>query len=341
MVLGGRGLMGRRILRLLKKSLPDAELICAGRTQADVPGTTFARFDLAAPEDHGDALRRADVLINTVGPFNYDPGPIIRACHDNGCHYVDLAETPAFMRGAREIARDLRVAVVTGCSSVPALIEVFARRWQGRGDVASIRAQLSIGTNNEASSTLLYSMLLPVGRQRAEVEGRGRWFDRIWMRGHEGIGARRYASYPCGLEGGGISLGDRDVPIDFGFGFDRRTYTVALWALAPFVALTPRSLLKLGSKVGAAVSPVFRPLGTKIGIMAIDALSETGATLEGTEIIARENGLDVPSWPSVWAAELLLKKGGSGDVSLADLLTPEEAEARLKQAGYEVRHAGA
>lgn len=105
MVLGGRGLMGRRILRLLKQSMPDAELLCAGREEADVDGARFARFDLREPEDYGKALRGVDVLINTVGPFTYDPAPILRACLDNGCHYVDLAETPEFMRGARELAR--------------------------------------------------------------------------------------------------------------------------------------------------------------------------------------------------------------------------------------------
>ncbi|MBK8205893.1 MAG: saccharopine dehydrogenase NADP-binding domain-containing protein [Planctomycetes bacterium] len=337
MVLGGSGLMGRRILRLLRQSLPDATLICGGRSPTSVEGATFTRFDLARPEDFGATLQHVDVLINTVGPFTYDHGPLLRACREHRCHYVDLAETPAFMQAVRDIAAGFvpgDIAAITGCSSVPALIEVFARRWQGRADVAGVRAQLSIGTNNDASATLLYSMLLPIGR--AKPQG-SRWFGESWLRDHGAIGTRRYSTYPSGLESIGVSLGDRIVPLRFGFGFDRRSYTSALRMVSRVVGATPRGLLHFGSRIGAAMSPLARPLGTRVGIMAIDALDASGDVLDSIEIIARNNGLDVPSWPSVWAAEALLAKpNASGSISLADLVTPDMARSKLVAAGFEV-----
>lgn len=337
MVLGGSGLMGRRILRLLRQTLPDAELLCAGRNHASVEGATFERFDIARPDDFAATVDGVNVLINTVGPFTYDPAPLLRICRQHGCHYVDLAETPAFMQAVRDIAAGFppgTIAAITGCSSVPALIEVFARRWQGRADVAGVRAQLSIGTNNDASATLLYSMLLPIGR--AKPQG-SRWFKETWLRDHGAVGTRRYSTYPSGLESAGVSLGDRTVPLRFGFGFDRRSYTRALHTLSRVVGATPRGLLHLGSRIGAAVSPLARPLGTRIGIMAIDALDASGAVLDSVEIIARHNGLDVPAWPSVWAAEALLAMpNASGSISLADLVSPDTAISKLVTAGFEV-----
>lgn len=331
MVLGGRGLIGRRILRLLRRSLPDAELLCAGRRETHIDGVRFVAFDIDAPSR--EALSGVNVLINTVGPFVYRAAPLLKLCDEAGCHWIDLSETPGFMREVREF-QPANVAAITGCSSVPALIEVFARLWRGRPDVASVRAQLSIGTNNDASATLLYSMLLPIGRRATHGS---RWFSQTWLRSHASDKPRRYGTYPSGLEDTGVSLGDRVVPLQFGFGFDRRSYTRALRVFSCVVGATPRGLLHFGSRIGAALSPLARPLGTKVGIMSIDALDASGGVLDSVEIIARSNGLDVPSWPSVWAAEALLANASpSGSVSLADLMTPQEAENRLHASGFSV-----
>src|SRR5690606_14463038 len=169
-------------------------------------------------------------------------------------------------------------------------------------DVARVRAQLSIGTNNDASATLLYSMLLPVGQRRAQGPA---WFAQGWRREHTGNPPRSYATYPSGLEDAGVNLGDRTVPLQFGFGFDRPFYTDALKFFAPIVAATPRGMLHFGAQVGATLSPLLRAFGTTVGIMAIDAMDAAGNVIDAVEIIARENGLDVPSWPSVWATEAL------------------------------------
>jgi hypothetical protein len=323
-LLGGTGFMGRRIRRLLPRELP---AVVAGRT--DPGGCEFALFDIREPEAHYRVLEAGDVLINAVGPYTYDPAPLVRACLDRGAHYVDLAETPEFMARVREVARSAqrRLATITGCSSVPGLIEVYARQYPA---AARIRAQLSIGTNNESSSTLLYSMLLPVGRDG--------WFNRTWWRGHEGLPARRYGRYPGGIEEG-INLGACTVPGEFGFGFDRPLYTQALWVLAPLIGATPRSLLALGAKLGNALAPLARPLGTRIGILSLDALDEAGSIVSSVEIRATSNGLDVPAWPSVWAAELLCGTDTPPNcTSLSQLITPEAATSRLQEAGYDVRN---
>ena len=317
--------MGRRIIRLLKQALPQVEVLTAGRGAAN-----DRVFDVHAPEDHYAALRGIDVFLNTVGPFEYDPRPVMRACLDNSVHYVDIAETHEFMAAAAALQTEgAACATVSGASSVPGLIQVFAKRWAD-GPPASIRAQLSIGTNNPGSTTLLRSMLSPIGRR---ILGDGVCFNHTWLRPHLGLRARRYGPYPCGLNS--LRLGERDVPLRFGFGFDRRPYTFALWLLAPLVAITPRVLLQLGAALGNALSPLARPLGTKIGILSIDALDERGEVLDSVEIRALSEGLDVPAWPSVWAIEALLAEPRSAN-SLAELVTPDQAAAKLEAADFTV-----
>lgn len=325
LIAGGRGFMGRRIMRLLRQALPQVEVLTAGRGAAN-----DRVFDVHAPEDHYAALRGIDVFLNTVGPFEYDPLPVMRACLDNGVHYVDIAETHEFMAQAAAMQREgAACATVSGASSVPGLIQVFARRWEA-APPARIRAQLSIGTNNPGSTSLLRSMLSPIGRR---IPGDGVCFNHTWLRAHAGLRARRYGPYPCGLNS--LRLGEREVPLQFGFGFDRRPYTFALWLLAPLVALTPRGLLRLGAAVGNALSPMARPLGTKIGILSLDAMDGRGEVLESVEIRALSEGLDVPAWPSVWAIEALLTQPRPAG-SLADLITPEDATTKLEAAGFSV-----
>lgn len=325
LVAGGRGFMGRRIIRLLKQALPQVDVLTAGRGPAN-----DRVFDVHAPEDHYAALRGIDVFLNTVGPFEYDPRPVMRACLDNGVHYVDIAETHEFMAQAAALQTEgVAYATVSGASSVPGLIQVFAQRWADSPPVR-IRAQLSIGTNNPGSTTLLRSMLSPIGRR---IPGDGVCFNHTWLRAHAGLRARRYGPYPCGLNS--LLLGERDVPLRFGFGFDRRPYTLALWLLAPLVAVTPRVLLQLGAAVGNALSPLARPMGTKIGILSIDALDERGEVTDSVEIRALSEGLDVPAWPSVWAIEALLAQPRPAS-SLAELITPEQAAAKLEAAGFTV-----
>lgn len=316
--------MGRRIRRLLPETL---DVVSAGRGSSL---DDYIHFDVDAPERV--TLSAGDVVINTVGPFTYAPEPVVRACIDRGAHYVDLAETPDYMRGVRRVARGLKpgLATITGCSSVPGLIEIFAREWRGRDDIVSVRAQLSIGTNNESSATLLYSMLSPIGRNRC--------FSRTWLCKHEGLPARLYGVYPGGIEQG-LSLGARTVPATFGFGFDRRSYSFALWLFAPLIGVTPRPLVRLGAQVGNALAPLARPFGTKIGILSLDAIGAHGDVVQSIEIRAKSGGLDVPALPSVWAAELLC---GETDISancttIADLIGPDYARRRLEEAGYEVR----
>ncbi|MCB9894516.1 MAG: saccharopine dehydrogenase NADP-binding domain-containing protein [Planctomycetes bacterium] len=326
LVAGGRGFMGKRIIRLLHETLPDVEVLTAGRSAEN-----DRQLDVKSPS--AEAMRGATVVINTVGAFSYDPAPLVNAAHEAGAHYVDIAERASFVAAAR--IKHPVLAAVSGASTVPGLIEVLAEHWAGQPP-ARVRAQLSIGTNNPASATLLYSMLEPIGRHpdpEAAMDDR-RFFLRTWARKHHGVGKRRYGRYP-GVYGDALQVGESEVPTEFGFGFDRRVYTRLLQLNAPILALLPRALLRLQATIGAVLAPLARPLGTRIGILSLDALDERGEVTDSIEVRASKNGLDVPARPAVWAAEALLKSPRPTR-RLSELVTADTAAARLREAGYKV-----
>lgn len=129
-VLGGYGVFGTRIVRLLAR---DGHAVSvAGRSQqkaqalADEIGATALVLD--RHKDLSPIWAHApDVVIDAAGPFHdygADPYALARACVAHGVHYLDLADDPGFCAGIGvldEIARKAGVFALSGVSSVPAI----------------------------------------------------------------------------------------------------------------------------------------------------------------------------------------------------------------------------
>lgn len=67
---------------------------------------------------------RPDIVIHTAGPFQEQDYDIARACIENSCHYIDLADGRDFVSGIRALdsqAKEKNTMVCSGASSVPAL----------------------------------------------------------------------------------------------------------------------------------------------------------------------------------------------------------------------------
>lgn len=330
LVLGGTGVVGRRIARLARAQ-GVAERVLVGSRSAR--GADAAPVDLAEPRSLARALRGVDAVINAVGPFEYDPRPLVRACAEHGCHYVDIAETERFIDAVHAQATGAEIAAVSGASTLPGLVTVLAQALAS-SPVARVRAYLSVGTRNEASSTLVASMLAPIGRRMADGQ---RAFGELVRVEHGGLGARVYGRYPSGADGEGIPLGPSDdasrVPLELYFGCDRALYARALGA-AGHVLGRSRALATLAARASMPLVPIVRALGTEVGVLRVEAIGAHGEALDAIEVRARREGLDVPALPAVWAAGTL--QGRTGALRLCDLIEPGDAVARLEAAGFEV-----
>jgi saccharopine dehydrogenase-like NADP-dependent oxidoreductase len=144
LVVGGYGFFGARIARILA-SEAGVRLLIAGRNAARAQA--LARelglvesqaivLDAADPDLAG-RLRAAaaDVVVHTAGPFQGQGHGVARAAIDAGCHYVDLADGREFVAGVGALdtaARERRVSVIGGASSVPALSSAVVARYAER-----------------------------------------------------------------------------------------------------------------------------------------------------------------------------------------------------------------
>ncbi len=84
--------MGRRICRLLERWTPGVHVLGAARSASDDRNLAVRSLNVAEESSVRAALEGVTLLINAVGPYTYDPGPVIRACVGAGTHYADLAD---------------------------------------------------------------------------------------------------------------------------------------------------------------------------------------------------------------------------------------------------------
>lgn len=336
LVLGATGVLGQRIVRVSRALIPEAQVLGGWRRAQPDRDPGARRVDVHDPASLRRALDGVDVVINSVGPFEYDPAPILAACCEQDVDYVDIAETGWFIRRARDLSAGAQVRVASGCSTLPGLAVVLAQRWADRADVASLRVYLSLGSRKPVSPTLLYSLLRPLGRTSSDG---GRYYDGIVNKPLREGPARYYGRYPASFEEEGVALGERVVPAPFFVGMDRGFIAWMLRAGATFLPrLSDGALMRWCKLILPLTGPV-RLLGGPLGLLCLEALDGEGRIVDEVEVRAVRRGLDVPALPAVWTARRLLRQDRelpAGFLPLEALAAPAEVEGWLRDGGYEV-----
>lgn len=340
LVLGSSGEMGRRVVLLADRLLPDTSIVIGVHRDNPWPGRATREVDIFDAASLSRALDGMDALVNAVGPYSYDPAPLVRACLTTGCHYVDLPEEPLFLARVREAtlhygAATRPSAVLPGCSTLPGLVEVLIQPWADLREVARVRVFLSMGSSNPVVPGLMYGMLRPLGRR--DQEGH-RAFGHLRRRSYQGGTSRLPGRYPSLLGPGGLLLGERRVPVGLWVGFDRAWLNSGLLALSRPFSMLPDRWLRRTIGIVLPGMPALRRLGTPTGYLAIEAQDEHSRVVGEVEVRADREGLNVAALPSVWAVRRLLEGGPHNDVvSLDQLVTFQEATEWLEQEGYAVR----
>jgi hypothetical protein len=335
LVLGATGVMGRRIVALARRLLPGVRVLRASRR----PRHDTRSVDIHDLGSLRGALRDVSAVINAVGPFEYDPEPLLAACAEAGCDYVDIAETPLFIGWVEELARG-PIRVVSGCSTVPGLVEVLAQHWAGRDEVSRVRVFLGMGSRNPASAALLYSLVRPLGRKAPDG---GHYFDGLVRKRLRGLPPRLYGRYPSAFDRHGLRLGTRTVPAAFHAGMDREWLSRALWCAARVAPALSDARLSVLCRLAQPAMPLVGVLGTPVGVLSVEALDGQGRVVDEIEVRARRNGLNVPSLPAVWAVRRLLAPEPlphAGALRLAELLSPGQVVDGLRAEGYDVSGVG-
>ncbi len=146
LIVGGYGTFGGRLAELLCRE-PAISLFIAGRSQSRAEafceklpqGADREPVVLDREGDVAGNLRKIapDLVVDASGPFQTygnDPYSLIKAALATRTNYVDLADSPEFVRGVAQFdsaARSEELFVLSGASSFPALTAAMVRDLAG------------------------------------------------------------------------------------------------------------------------------------------------------------------------------------------------------------------
>jgi hypothetical protein len=355
-VLGGYGYFGTSIARALAAS-KDFDVVVAGRDEARaaaLAGAIGARHARIDATDAALAARladaRANLVVNTVGPFQRRDHAVARASMEAGAHYVDLADAREFVCSVGALdaqARARGVLVVSGASSVPALAAAVVDHFLPEfGALHEIEHGISSSSRVPGAATL-DAVLATCGRPIARLR-EGEW---VTAFGGQELRRHRFARPPMARWIGNVDVPDLALfperypgvrTVRFGAGVELAPVQWSFWLLSWLVraglvrdAVSLRPWLERGARL-------WEPLGSGTSGMFVTlrGIGPTGDRLERRwELRARgEEGAMIPCMAAVALARKLargeLRSRGAtpcvGLVTLAEYLRelePFEVEA--------------
>ncbi|MCA9536806.1 MAG: hypothetical protein H6726_25425 [Sandaracinaceae bacterium] len=326
LVLGASGELGARVVRLLGTLAPQVPCVRASRRGRE----GCLALDVTQPPPAG-LLGAGDVVIDVVGPYEHDPSAWVRACGAAQAHFVDLSERPEFIERVARAGEDSPCAVLSGCSTVPALAASLLRDMADGApdgdDTERVEVLLSMGSRHRPSRGLVYSLLRPLGRALPE-DPKARAFRGLTTRTLTSGVRRRYGRFPCP----DLGLG---CPVRFWSGFDRGALVWALSAVSWVTPWVPSWLLLRVAAPLSRVAAVASLVGGEAGSLRLERHRRDGAP-DVLEIHAARDGLDVPALPAVWAAMRLVGQTTSRARRLDEVIDAPAQRAALEQSGYVV-----
>lgn len=301
LILGGYGVFGSRVARLLSKD-GRLHVIVAGRreTRAQALCLELERGDAAAEisplafDRQSDlpavlSARNIDLVIDASGPFQDQDYRVPEACIARGVDYCDLADGREFVDGFDQLndaAVAAGVVAVTGASTTPALSSaVVDHLVQDMSAIDEIAVGVTPGNQAPRGLSLVQAILSYAGQKMP------RWQDSEWrsipgwqdlQRVEVGSLGRRWFSacdapdvafFPTRYEG--------VRTVTFHAGLELSILHLGLWTLSGLVRLGLISSLKPAARPLKAVADLMKPFGSDRGGMFVRVRGSDG---EGTFI---------------------------------------------------------
>ena len=146
LVIGGYGNFGGFISKLLATE-HNIQLIVAGRSLekatafvAELKSVNVAQsvaLNINSNLSESLATLNPDIVIHTSGPFQTQEYTVAKACIEQGCHYIDLADGREFVENISTLdsnATSKNVLIISGASSVPCLTSALVDHYQTEFD---------------------------------------------------------------------------------------------------------------------------------------------------------------------------------------------------------------
>jgi saccharopine dehydrogenase-like protein len=346
-VFGGYGTFGRQVCRELAKG--GAPLLVAGRNRGRAEA--FAE-ELGLPRqarvaDVRDAgacrrvLPREGVAVCCAGPFSRMSDALLRACHEAGCHYVDIAEDRAYIATVRSWAgrfRERGLCAVFGASSLPGLSSALAllAREGADSDPQRVRVTLLIGNRNPKGGAAVRTVVDRLGRPIQTPHGMLRSFhggEVVTLPAPFGRRAAfNFESADYDLLHSLVGAGQISVKVAFELRLGTRLFA--------FLAHLPLRYGRVTAGLVSALGAPLRAIGHSGGAILAELFWADGRVRRAS-LAAPHDGQRMAALPAALSALTLARSAASTGAMLPhQLLGLRPLVSALSAEGFEVARAG-
>ncbi|XP_065109616.1 saccharopine dehydrogenase-like oxidoreductase [Paramisgurnus dabryanus] len=111
--------------------------------------------DVSEPDSLAALCKQAVIVLNCVGPYRFFGEPVVKACVENGAHYLDISGEPQFLESMQlnyhNQAAEKGVYIVGACGfdSIPADMGVIYTRDQFKGTLTAVESFLTASAGPE------------------------------------------------------------------------------------------------------------------------------------------------------------------------------------------------
>ena len=334
-IIGGYGAFGLMAAKRLARQA-NIELIIAGRNKERAHSTAqdlsknndclakiyHTKIDATSctPEDLSKI--NAHVVINASGPFQHQDYHLARTCIATGTHYVDLADSRAFVCQISKLdqaAKKAGVVVISGASSLPGLSSAA---------VAAHRSEFSTLTDIDIGLSPGYQFDFGLATMRSVLSYIGKpirmWIDGNWRNVYGWQGLKRHEFPKLGHRW----LGYAEVPdldlfvendpnlrtISFKGGVELGLIHLGLWGLSGLVRSGIVNSLEPAAKTLRNINRQFMSFGNNKGGMYVKmrGRDHNNRPKDITWTLIAESG-DGPNVPSI-AAVILARQLAHADI---------------------------
>uniref|UniRef100_A0A4W6CHV3 Saccharopine dehydrogenase-like oxidoreductase n=1 Tax=Lates calcarifer TaxID=8187 RepID=A0A4W6CHV3_LATCA len=114
--------------------------------------------DVSIEESLAIMCQQGVVILNCVGPYRFYGEPVVKACIENGAHYIDICGEPQFLEcmqlqyHTKALDRGVYVIGSCGFDSIPADLGILYTQRQFKGTLTAVESFLKITSGPEGFS---------------------------------------------------------------------------------------------------------------------------------------------------------------------------------------------
>ncbi|MDY6938883.1 MAG: saccharopine dehydrogenase NADP-binding domain-containing protein [Cyanobacteriota bacterium] len=177
LVIGGSGRIGRSVAADLVEHTQAKVTITGRKDRAETSPYSYLKLDLADRVTLEDAVARSNLVIHCAGPFLKRDAIVLQACIKLGVNYLDVSDSPAFVRKAltyREAAKKAGITAILNSGIFPGVSNSMVRQGVEQLDRAeTVHLSYVVGGSGGAGLTIMRTTFLGLIEPfRALVDGR-------------------------------------------------------------------------------------------------------------------------------------------------------------------------